>query len=126
MTVEEILRALNQWGALGLVAWLFYQTHKVTLPGLTESFNKALDRLQETFKAGLKEVETGFVEKANAMFLAEIRQQRTDFRDELSKQRHALLNVLNGVNLEKHDLTQRLEEAHAALEKAGGEQEGDE
>src|SRR5581483_9961032 len=102
-----------------LVAWLFWHTFRVHLPSLIETFHREAREQREAFRVTLEEIEEGFVQRISDMFIAELRQQRTDFqaeqakvredfREELSKQRHSLMNIITSLNLEKQLMLQQM------------------
>lgn len=108
-----MITSLVQGGALAILAWVVYWTGSRVLPEQNKTQQKISDTFaneareqrkmfqdecksqRETFAGTLKEIEVGFVDNVNKMFLQHLNEQRADFRDELSKQRHSFMNLIN-------------------------------
>lgn len=118
-----------QGGSFLLVAWLFIQIIKVSLPDLISTFKMESEKQRDLFKlesetqrhlfsTTLEKIEISFVNVALEKAQVDSKIQRNDFRDELSKQRHALINIINQLHLENQNLMQHLHAAGVKIPKS--------
>jgi hypothetical protein len=102
--LEEMIRWIVEFGAFGVVAWLVYYTHKVSIPRSEASFKEALMQQRKDFQDELARTRTDL-----GLVLKDERREYREFTQHTLKELSELTNAVHklSVILVYHDATVR-------------------